>query len=57
MGDFLKAGCCGEGRLGLAGVHSVTRGANIKRELMPSLNIADALCLGCRNHAKDAEDG
>jgi hypothetical protein len=57
VGDRLEAGCCGEGRSGFAGAHSVTRGADIKRELTPLLNIANILCLGGRNHAKDAEDG
>src|SRR6516225_5727360 len=56
MSDLLKAGGCGERRLGLACAHGVTRGANIKRELTPLLKIANVLCLGCRNHAKDAAD-
>jgi hypothetical protein len=57
VGNLLEAGRCGDRRLGLADLHSVTGGANIKRELMPSVNIADILCLGCRNHAKNAEEG
>src|SRR3954453_9550161 len=51
-----KLGAVARGDLGLAGAHGVTRGANIKRELMPLLNIANVLCLGCRNHAKDAKE-
>jgi hypothetical protein len=45
VGDLLEAGSRGERRLGLAGAHGVTRGANIKRELTPLLNIANVLCL------------
>ena len=56
MGDLVEAGGGSERRLDCAGAHGVTRGANIKRELTPLLNIANLLCLGCGNHAKDAED-
>ena len=55
--DLLEAGRCGERRPTLTRAHSVTRGADIKRELTALLNIAALLRLNCCGRNEGAECG